>query len=226
MSKASALAGTSVDIDTILAGYDQPLEETPAPVSMEEKTSDGMPDQKALDNAAFEEHAKTDTALGGQKGNWEGDPRYYQTGSKIGQLRPVKKGVAVSQSPEPVTTTGNEILDGEMLVMLIDTVIPMLLALGNNAISPYKIDPDKMSITAKQQKNLEKLCEKCASKIIMSGDPIWVLVIAVLAIYGMQFYSLRMEAKTEFELAEAKKKKESEAETSSGGKVVDFTITK
>lgn len=186
----------SSDLAELLAQYNKPMENTGStePVEQDEKAAYqniGETFQEKEARRIQDEMTDNNPATG-----WQGNPRYYQSGKKAGQLKP-GRGFA-----KQVTLEGN-ILDGAMFITLIDTIVPMLIAMANNSFSAIKVDPDKMMLTEKQKKMLEPICEKVVEKLAITADPVWVLVLSVLSLYGIQFWTIRTEAKLEHEQKQA-----------------------
>lgn len=122
------------------------------------------------------------------------DPKkYYQTGAKKGQPRPNKKSVNVEyiEDGQPGTLSG-EILTGALFLTLIDLILPLLIALINNKISDSKIEAKQLMLTDKQKKELAPLAEQVIKKINIQANPIALLSISLLGIYGINFAALKM----------------------------------
>jgi hypothetical protein len=120
--------------------------------------------------------------------SWKGNPNYYQTGKKKGQLKKPYK--------EEMEITG-DLMDGAMFITLVDMVLPMLICLGNNAISKIKVEPDKLMLTEKQKNQLAPLAEQVVKRLSVKADPTILLCVSLFTMYGVQFYSIRHEAEQE-----------------------------
>lgn len=164
----------NIDVSDLLSQYSAPMqEETPEP--------------------EMDAYIESPPGMAGELAHeWKGDTRYYQRGQKAGQLRP-------NAIPRKEMTLGGDILDGAMFITLVDTLVPMIIALANNSFSKIKVDPDKMTLTDKQKKQLEPICEQVVKKLSLTADPTWLLIVALFSMYGIQFYSIRQEAKQDYD---------------------------
>lgn len=166
------------DLDDLLAQYGAPMEVN------KPDTIDGTETERivALSNEG-------NTPLAEEK---LGNPKYYQRGKKAGQLRP-----GYEPAKESMTVSG-DLLDAGMFLTLIDTILPMVIAFANNSFSVIKIDPDKLQLTEKQKRQLEPIVTQVVKKLSLTGDPVFILLASLASMYGIQYWSLRVEAKAEF----------------------------
>jgi hypothetical protein len=115
---------------------------------------------------------------------WKGDPRYYQTGKKAGQLRPVRL------NKQPVEISGNLIISGALLLMFIDMVFPVLISLANNRINKKtQVKPEQLRLTEEQKTQLIPLADAAAKNITVTANPFAVLGVALFGMYGANFIS-------------------------------------
>jgi hypothetical protein len=115
---------------------------------------------------------------------WKGDPRYYQTGKKAGQLRPVRL------NKQPVEISGNLIISGALLLMFIDMVFPVLISLANNRINKKtQVKPEQLRLTDEQKTQLIPLADAAAKNITVTANPFAVLGVALFGMYGANFIS-------------------------------------
>ena len=129
--------------------------------------------------------------------NWKGDPRYYQRGKKAGQLRP-NNTVRVTPNPSaPVESTipANSIITGAMLIMLIDMLIPLLITAINDKVSKQKIQAEQLQLTSNQKKELAPICDDVAKHLNLSANPMVLLTVSLVGIYGINFMVIKQQSK-------------------------------
>ena len=143
---------------------------------------------------------------------WYGNPLYYQSGKKQGQIKPPpKKGFAaafqqpqMSVNPETSVMTADSIITGAMFLAIINLLIPMGFALINNLVVKNKkkmIDWELLQMDEKATKQLDTLAGKALKSIKIDANPLGVFIFAVLGLYAMQFMTVKMltdvQAKTD-----------------------------
>ncbi len=127
--------------------------------------------------------------------------QYYKSGKKAGQPKPGKTNKSApvngsAETPEELTING-EMLSGALFITLIDLLLPFLICELNNWKSPVKISSDELHLTDKQKKELTPISDAVVKKLNISGNPVWLMIIAMGGIYGVQFASLRALKKQE-----------------------------
>jgi hypothetical protein len=78
-------------------------------------------------------------------------------------------------------------IDGEMLLMFIDIIIPMIITTASNQLTGTKVSPDDISLTEKQKSQMKKLADKCAERIDINVNPFLGLLVGVGGIYTMNY---------------------------------------
>lgn len=124
--------------------------------------------------------------------DWRGNPAYYQTGNKAGQLRPSMKHKA--PSPEKMELQGSSLIDGALFIMLIDMLFPLIITALNNKFTDSKIKLEDLQLNDKQKKDLTPVADEVIKKLSLQANPIWLLVIAMSGIYGINYMAAKSAA--------------------------------
>lgn len=80
-----------------------------------------------------------------------------------------------------------EVLTGALFLIFVDMLLPMLIALANNAISKDKIEGKDLGLTATQRNQLEPVADAVMKEIEMKANPVAILIITMAGLYGMNF---------------------------------------
>lgn len=136
---------------------------------------------------------------------WYGNPLYYQSGKKQGQLKPPpKNGFASAAFQKPVidvnpTTsilTADQVISGALFLTVINLLIPMAFALINNLVvkgdKAKIIDWEMLQIDSKATKDMEVLADKALKHIKIDANPVGIFLFALLGLYGMQFMTVKL----------------------------------
>ena len=86
-------------------------------------------------------------------------------------------------------------IDGEMLLMFLDLIIPMGITISNNWVTGEKMSPDDLMLTDKQKSQLKKLADKVADKIDINVNPILALTLGMGTIYTGNFIAAKNKSK-------------------------------
>lgn len=175
------------DLHSLLAAYKEPAKVTEVK----------QPEQQV--KQPEQEQPKTNTAFPGAP-HWYGNPLYYQSGKKQGQLKPPpKKGIFtqpnVSVNPEPIGMTADAVINGVLFLTVINLLFPMLFALVNNLIVKDKrkrMDYEHLQIPEKDLKKLEVLADKALKHIKLEANPVAIFLFAMSGMYAMQFMTVKM----------------------------------
>lgn len=123
-----------------------------------------------------------------EKPFWLGDKRYYQTGKKAGQLRPIR--IKSTEQPD-IDLSGNVIITGSLIITFADLLIPVLISALNNRFSKTKINADSLRMDTKQRQSLEPVADAVAKQLAFEGNPIIVFFVGLIGIYGMNYLALK-----------------------------------
>jgi hypothetical protein len=180
---STSSAKTDLDLPEFLA--ENYKDETPDVSTSSTDTSSDGSKIGWLNSDEFDETGKPKSNLNsGIEPPWKGDPRYYQTGKKAGQLRPVRL------NKQPVEISGNLIISGALLLMFIDMVFPVLISLANNRINKKtQVKPEQLRLTDEQKTQLIPLADAAAKNITVTANPFAVLGVALFGMYGANFIS-------------------------------------
>lgn len=136
--------------------------------------------------------------------HWYGNPLYYQSGKKQGQLKPPPKNgnfkqafqqPQVSVNPETSVITADAVISGAIFLTIINILIPMLFSLAHNFVVKDKrkhIEWEMLQMDEKATKQLETLADKALKHIKIDANPVGVLIVAMLGMYTMQFLTVKM----------------------------------
>jgi len=170
------------EIENLLAGYTEAATDTPEPIA--EGTPHNLPTVQTEESGPVQ---------------WQGNPLYYQTGKKAGQLRAgaVKPKVTVTPDNRETSISG-EIISGALFMTMIDLLLPLIFITANNYFSKTKIKAEDLQLTDKQKNELEPIAEKVAAQVRLTANPTVVLIFTLAGIYGLNFIKAKMiaEAKT------------------------------
>lgn len=117
--------------------------------------------------------------------NFDGNIPFAETstdGTK--KRRPYKKRNTDPDNPIPF-------IDGDMLLMFLDLIIPMGITMSNNWVTGEKMSPDDLMLTEKQKSQLKKLADKVADKIDINVNPILALTLGMGTIYTGNFIAAK-----------------------------------
>lgn len=131
----------------------------------------------------------------------------YLTGKKAGQPKPPPRQYKYNTpppppgqplpgaAPQPASVSGM-LIDGGLFLMLIDIALPLgICALSNNFTDGPKIKPEKLQLTEAQKRQLTPVVDRVMQSIQLTGNPMAVLFIGLITIYGMNFMNAKLEAK-------------------------------
>lgn len=157
---------------------------------------DKQDEENEIDNEGGEtshESAGTSTeASPSQPVNWQGNPAYYQSGKKQGQL---KKNMAHKSPPKEEMEISGTLIDGALFIMLVDLLFPMLITMANNNFTKTKIDVEDLQLSEKQKKDLTPISNEVVKHLTLNANPVWLMVIAMSGIYGINFMAAKQAAK-------------------------------
>lgn len=166
------------DLDKLLSDYKQKYKESEVIIDSESEPQTG----DVTGNAPATATPNADPNA------WKGNPAYFQTGKKAGQLRPNMQHKA--PPPEQMTISGS-LIDAGMFLMLIDMIFPLLIQVANNKFnSETKIKVEDLQMTDKQKRDLEPIAEQVIKQMSISADPKWLLLGSLLGIYGINYMAV------------------------------------
>jgi hypothetical protein len=85
------------------------------------------------------------------------------------------------------------IITGSLLIILIDLVLPNIMTFANNKFSKKKIKPSDLMLSNEQKRELEPFANAAADQMMMKGNPVYMLIICLLGMYGVKLMALKNE---------------------------------
>jgi hypothetical protein len=85
------------------------------------------------------------------------------------------------------------IITGSLLIILIDLVIPNIMVFANNKFSKKKIKTSDLMLSNEQKKELEPFADAAANQMMLKGNPIYMLIVCLLGMYGVKLMTLKAE---------------------------------
>jgi hypothetical protein len=181
----------SGDLSTLLQEYGAPAETT-----VDNNTV-------TKDNGKTEVNNNQNTVQGGSTTNgnlhsnqeWQGNPLYFQTGKKAGQLRPKGPKMVYTPSNTPASISG-DLITGAMFLALINLLMPVLISGIHNYFAKKKEDKLKwndIAITKEQENKLAPIADMAAKQIVLTWSAPAVLIFSMIGLYAMQYALARME---------------------------------
>lgn len=107
--------------------------------------------------------------------------------------RPRKDEKQEPVEPPQAEIQASDYINGAMFILLIDLLLPNVIAFGNNKLTKKKIKASKMQMTDKQRSDLQPLADEVAKHLLVNVSPITLFVISLVGIYGINFMMLKAE---------------------------------
>lgn len=164
------------EIDALLSEYTQAL-------NVDSESGDNSHENKGDSDGGIDWDDKSNPKL------------YYQSGKKKGQRRPNAAKISRKEGSENAQTTiGGDLITGAMFITMIDLLLPLGMAALNNHFSDKKVDANKLKLTAKQRNDLAPVCDDLAKQWQITANPVAVLIVSLIGIYGVNLLMLRNES--------------------------------
>jgi hypothetical protein len=80
----------------------------------------------------------------------------------------------------------NPVISGGLLILLIDLALPNIMCFVNNKVSKQKIKASSLQLTEDERKQLEPLADQVAREMAVKANPLTVLIISLVSMYGMK----------------------------------------
>lgn len=185
-------------VEDLMAQYSAPaVNKEPDPVAVPNSTSSPTPDPVTSQPTPPPPTSGDPSAPYGR----------YLTGKKAGQPKPPPRQYKYNTPPpppgqplpgatSPPASVSGMLIDGGLFLMLIDIALPLgICALSNNFTDGPKIKPEKLQLTEAQKRQLTPVVDRVMQSIQLTGNPMAVLFIGLITIYGMNFMNAKLEAK-------------------------------
>jgi hypothetical protein len=100
-----------------------------------------------------------------------------------------------TQEPAQPEIQTSPVITGALMMMLIDLGLPHLIAFANNKLNKKgkKIKASDLRMTEEQRKELEPVADQVAHEMMLQANPLTVLIISMIGIYGINFMMLKQE---------------------------------
>lgn len=85
-----------------------------------------------------------------------------------------------------------EIITGLLFITLLDLTLPMLMCSTNNALTGEKMNPNDLKLTQTQKNELEPIADEVMKELQLKANPIFILIVSFISIYGMKFLDAKM----------------------------------
>ena len=86
-----------------------------------------------------------------------------------------------------------EIINGALLMTLINLIIPMLMAAANNGLTKTQIKANDLRLSVTQINELEPIANACAKELELHANPFVMLIASLMALYGVNLMTARMQ---------------------------------
>ena len=109
--------------------------------------------------------------------------------------------------PKKEVTVGGELITGTMFVALIDTLAPLMITFLNDKFSKTKLTKDdikRMKLNAQQKKELTPVCDEVVKYLDITENPIVILVISLIGIYGVNYMMIIQEKRLDKQIEKEK----------------------
>jgi hypothetical protein len=115
------------------------------------------------------------------------------TKKKRGRKPKGEQDQPTGQDPNNLVET--PMLSGALLIMLIDLALPNLVCFANNKLDKKgkKIQAGALMMTEEQRKELEPVADQVAKEMSLKANPLVLLIVSMLGIYGINFMMLKNE---------------------------------
>ena len=102
------------------------------------------------------------------------------------------------QPKEEPKSVGGSLISGALFLTLIDVLIPLIIGLINDRMHPKeKLDINRLKLTPKQHEELKPMCNEVVKQLQITSNPVVLLIVSLIGIYGMNYVSLRQAMKYE-----------------------------
>ncbi len=181
-------AVTNDDVNALFANYSKPS------IEVKDQNQNANPDLKSEpDASAPPVDAETVSDPDAPYGRFaNGSPRKRRPKGTAAPTVTVNK----EKLAEPAKISGI-IIDGALGIMIIDLLLPLLIAYGNNALSKEKVDPKELKMKPDQKAEVKLILDKVLGSIDFNVHPGWALAIALPGVYAMNLFYAKMMKKVE-----------------------------
>lgn len=100
-----------------------------------------------------------------------------------------KKRRGRRKKSEPQLLEADGIISGALFITIIDLILPMAIATVNNVIDKngQKVSAHQLKMTQTQRNELEPIATEIMKQAMIKGNPMFLLVLSMIGIYGGNF---------------------------------------
>lgn len=128
----------------------------------------------------------------------------YKTGKKAGQPRKPRVTATINPDTNPMSL-GGDLLSGAMFLMLINLMIPAIMAGLNNKFSKDKMKAGDLALTTSQENKLAPIADRVLKQLNIQANPTLLLFLSIVGIYGTNFMVAKMLSDKKDDKKEEKK---------------------
>ncbi len=110
----------------------------------------------------------------------------------IDSSQPLKTARKVRAKKVKKLVISGEIITGLLFITLLDLVLPMAMTSVNNALTGEKMSQTDLKLTQTQKNELEPIADEVMKELQLKADPIFILIVSFISIYGMKFMDAKM----------------------------------
>jgi len=182
---------------------ENPEQEIKAPENIESEQTEqavndlfaGFPEPSETENLTPTENATNQSVSEQISTEWRGNPAYFQTGKKAGQLKPSAK-ISVSEPAKALPINRNEslaqteppkgmLLDGALLMTLTDIAVPAIVSVLHNFFTKEnKVTSDELKLSDAQRRDFKEVFDKSAEYLKIHIPPVYLLLVTVGGAYA------------------------------------------
>lgn len=98
----------------------------------------------------------------------------------------------------PSTLPASSLIDGGLLILLMDILFPLVIMfLHNRFAKAGKISVESLQLSDKQKADLKPVADAAAQRLTLQMNPVWLLVVSMGGIYGINYMTARLEAENQ-----------------------------
>lgn len=181
-----------IDLATFLGEYKEPMTVTP------QATDNKKPVEPVNGNISKPLENIISSGMGNdvQPTVPQGEVKYYRTGKKAGQPRPVKPpgNVPPVQPVQPLPQqqvqgqpVQNSLISGALFLVVIDVAIPYVIVFINNKYSKIKMTAGLIQLSKEQKKDLEPIAEEVVRYLNIRANPVLIFTVSIGGMYAMNY---------------------------------------
>ena len=137
----------------------------------------------------------TDTPEPENPDSWLGNPAYYQSGKKRGQLRKSPSLRGSYNHAAETSIKGSLLINGALFLSIVNFIVPLLICTVNNWLNKKdKMTVKELQLDASEKKEIDPLMDATLKQLNITGNPLVLLSITLTAAYAMKFVNRKIIA--------------------------------